>query len=528
MSNDGLQHLDGALAIAQEHAPLAASVDFVGADSADYLKALGFQHPFTAAATIHRWLSGSYASLRSERARARLTELIPLLVDRIGWTETPDATLAACDRFLEGFKGGSRLYSRLCKSPRLVALLVLTMQTAPRLADILSLHPYAIDALLDPAFFEADPGYDILARALLHALEASNSFEDFIDRSRMAGWEQSFLIGARVLSGTMSSARAREAFTRLADLMICTMYATVETKFRADHGRLRQQDMAVLALGKLGGREMTATSDLDLTVIYQFDPDHPESDGKRPLYGAQYFSRLTQRLIGAITAQTNFGSLYAVDMRLRPSGRAGPIAVQIDGFRSYQQNEAWIWEHMALTRARIVSASPLFASQLNATIRDILRRERDPALVAREVVNMRRMIAEQKGETGRWNLKYAAGGLIDVEFIAQYLQLIHAAKYPDILETSTIRALEKAGALGVLNEQDAEVLARAAGVYNDLLQVLRLCQDTPFDAQTAGVGLPKLLARTVDVPDIATLDQYLTEIQRDVRACFLRILGAGP
>src|SRR5262249_57248652 len=130
----------------------------------------------------------------------------------------------------------------------------------------------------------------------------------------------------------------------------------------------RGQEPAILALGKLGGREMTASSDLDLIVIYDFDANHPESDGARKLYGAQYFTRLTQRLINALTAQTNYGVLYQVDMRLRPSGRAGPLATQLDGFASYQETEAWTWEHLALTRARVVSASPAFTARVDNLI----------------------------------------------------------------------------------------------------------------------------------------------------------------
>ena len=195
---------------------------------------------------------------------------------------------------------------------------------------------------------------------------------------------------------------------------------------------------------------MTASSDLDLIVIYDFDSEHPESSGPRPLYGAQYFSRLTQRLISALTAQTNYGLLYQVDMRLRPSGRSGPLATQIDGFASYQETEAWTWEHMALTRARVVSASPQFAARVEAMIRAVLCRPRDAEVTAGDVVEMRKAIATEKGDSDRWNLKYVAGGLIDIEFIAQYLQLVHAAQLPDILDTSTVRVLDKAWRLGVI------------------------------------------------------------------------------
>ncbi len=203
---------------------------------------------------------------------------------------------------------------------------------------------------------------------------------------------------------------------------------------------------------------MTAGSDLDLIVVYDFDPGHPHSDGKRPLYGGQYFARLTQRMISALTVQTNYGVLYPVDMRLRPSGRSGPVATQIEGFKSYQQHEAWTWEHMALTRARVVSGSPDFGAKVEAVIREILCQQRDVAATAGDVVDMRGAIAKEKGDADPWDLKYAAGGLIDIEFIAQYLQLVHAAALPEILDTSTARTLEKAARLGVLAPEDAAVL----------------------------------------------------------------------
>ena len=253
-------------------------------------------------------------------------------------------------------------------------------------------------------------------------------YEEMLDAIRLFGQEQMFLIGARILSGSVSAEQAGEVFAGLADVLIRALHARVEDDFVATHGHVRGQETAIVALGRLGAREMTASSDLDLIVIYDFDAEHPNSDGKRPLYGAQYFARLTQRLISALTVQTNYGVLYHVDMRLRPSGRSGPLATQIDGFISYQEREAWTWEHMALTRARVVSASPAFAAQVEAAIYDVLRHKRDARAIAADVIEMRAAIAKEKGDADPWDLKYAAGGLVDIEFIAQYLQLIHAGR----------------------------------------------------------------------------------------------------
>jgi glutamate-ammonia-ligase adenylyltransferase len=344
----------------------------------------------------------------------------------------------------------------------------------------------------------------------------------------MFGLEYMFLIGVRILTGTVTAREAGRAFAGLADAVIRAVHRAVAENFSRAHGHMRNERSAVIAMGKLGGYEMTATSDLDLILVYDFDDENPQSDGKRPLYGTQYFARLTQRLINSLTAQTNYGALYQVDMRLRPSGRAGPLATQLDGFLQYQESEAWTWEHMALTRARVVSAPQEFKNGIEGVIRGILQRPRDTNLIAGDVVEMRAAIAKEKGDSARWDLKYVAGGLIDIEFIAQYLQLVHAHRLPDILDTSTARVLDKARGLNVLAIEDAEILRTAVQLYQDLTQILRLCLPGAFDPKKAGPGLLRLLARAADVPDFATLEATLAETQTKVRETFVRILGNEP
>jgi glutamate-ammonia-ligase adenylyltransferase len=496
-------------------------------ETLDRLGEMGFRQPLEASATVRRWLSGSYPSLKGEFARRQFAELVPLLIERLARSESPDAAVASFDRFLGGLHAGARLFALLKQNPDLVSLVALILGTAPRLADILARYPQAIDALLEPTFFGALPDEAKLSAELKRSLDESESYEDFLDRLRMFAQEHMFLVGARILSGTVSAEQAGDAFARLADVVIRELHRNVEETFAKNHGRIRGQKSALLALGKLGGREMTATSDLDLIIVYEFDAEHPQSNGERPLYGAQYFARLTQRLISALSAQTNYGALYSVDMRLRPSGRAGPVATSLDAFASYQLTEAWTWEHLALTRARVVSATPGFAAEVEAVIRKVLRRVRDVAVVAEDVADMRRAIATEKGESTRWDLKYAAGGLIDLEFIAQYLQLVHAHDRPEILDTSTARVLDKAWRLGLLPAEEADVLRPAAVLYHNLTQILRLCLPGPFDPKTAGAGLLGLLARAADLPNFATLDAHLAETQQKVRASFKRIVGAG-
>ena len=496
-------------------------------ETLDRLAEMGFPRPPEISGLVRRWDTGSYGSLKSAFARGQLMEVVPVLLEHFARSADPDKAVIGFDRFLAGLHGGGRLFSLLRQNPDLIALMALVLGTAPRLADSLAQFPEVMDAVIDPSFFGALPEQSELAAALERSLRQSESYEDFLDRIRIFAQEHMFLIGIRILSGTLSAEQAGEAFARLADTLVRSLHRAIEDHFTRLHGRIVGQQTAILALGKLGGREMTASSDLDLIVVYDFDAERPESDGPRRLHGAQYFSRLTQRLISGLTAQTNHGVLYRVDMRLRPSGRSGPVATQIDGFAAYQENEAWTWEHLALTRARVVSAPSQFAARVEGVIRAVLCRARDADAITGDVVEMRQAIAAEKGDSDRWNLKYVAGGLTDIEFIAQYLQLIHAAHMPDILDTSTTQVLDKAWRLGLLEPEDAEVLRRAVRLYHDLTQILRLCLSGPFDPKTAAPGLTSLLARAADVPDFATLDAFLAEMQVKVRASFSRILDAS-
>ncbi|MFZ1148166.1 MAG: bifunctional [glutamine synthetase] adenylyltransferase/[glutamine synthetase]-adenylyl-L-tyrosine phosphorylase [Xanthobacteraceae bacterium] len=492
------------------------------------LTQMGFRRAPEIVDAVRNWRSGVYRAVRGEQARENLVNLTPVILDQLSRAENPDASFAAFDRFLAGLRAGGRLFSLLRQNPELVRFVALIIGAAPRLADILAHHPHFIDPLVDPGFFGALPDEARLRDNLESSLTDTSGFEAMLDAIRLFGQEHMFLIGARIISGSLSAQQAGETFARLADVLLNVVHRWVQTEFAKTHGYISGGESAVLALGRLGAREMTASSDLDLIVVYDFDQEHPQSDGKRPLHGSQYFARLTQRMIGALTVQTNYGVLYPVDMRLRPSGRSGPVATQIDGFKHYQEHEAWTWEHMALTRARVVSGTPDFSARVEAVIRKVLCRPRDMPAIARDVVDMRGAIAKEKGDADPWELKYAAGGLIDIEFIAQYLQLAHAAKLPEMLDTSTVRTLEKAERLGVLAPQDAAVLRLAVRLFHDLTQILRLCLPASFDPQAASPGILALLARAADLPDFPTLSAHLTDTQRAVRASFIRILGGAP
>ncbi|MFG1384066.1 bifunctional [glutamine synthetase] adenylyltransferase/[glutamine synthetase]-adenylyl-L-tyrosine phosphorylase [Xanthobacter versatilis] len=488
------------------------------------LSRLGFRDPAAASGMVRRWLSGGPRALKGESARAHLARIVPLMLEALARGGDPDGALAAADRFLSDLPG-PQLLTALDRHPDLVRLLATILTAAPRLGETLARRPSLTDALLDPAFFDVLPDEAGLTAHLEHLLDTADTDEEQLDRARRFRQEQHVLIGVRIASGTLEAARAGEAYATLAEVIIRALHRRVWARFREAHGIIAGAQTAVLAMGKLGGREMTAGSDLDLIVLYDFDADaDPTSDGARPLTGAQYFARFTQRLVTALTSLTNAGKLYDVDLRLRPSGRSGPVATRLASFATYQREEAWTWEHMALTRARVIAAEPEFGAKVRDVICAVMGQPRDPRRLAGDILDMRQSIAAEKGEGDMWNLKHAAGGQVDVEFLAQYLVLAHACAHPEIVDTATARVLATAARLGLLEPEDAHVLQRACRLYQNLTQVLRLAVDAHIVPADASPALRALLARAGEMPDFTTLDADLADTQAKVRTIFERIL----
>lgn len=493
----------------------------------DHLHAIGFKKPLMVAATLQQWLAGGYRVLKADTTQRAFRELVPMLIEELARAEAPDDAINSFDRLLQALHRGGRLITLLSQNRELLSLVALLLGAAPRLGDMLARQPQIMDGLIDPRFFGAMPDRAELSARLAATLADAGAYEEFLDRVRLFGQESLFLIGTRILSGTVSPQQAAVAFADTAEGIVDTVHGLVTEQFAATYGRIKDQHTAILAMGKLGSREMTASSDLDLILIYDFDSEAPDSDGERSLHGAQYFARFTQRLISAFTTRTNYGVLYEVDMRLRPSGRAGPVASRLDAFAEYQESEAWTWEHLALTRARVISASPEFRARIEAVIREVLTRPRDAAIIRSDVAEMRKAIALEKGEADIWDLKYAAGGMVDIDFIAQYLQLVHAHEAPDILDVNTLAALDNAARLGFLSQAEADVLRPAARLYQNLTQILRLCVSEGFKPETSGDDLLRVLVRAGDAPDFSSLEARVKETQLEVRALFNRLIGGA-
>ena len=348
-----------------------------------------------------------------------------------------------------------------------------------------------------------------------------------MDAVRIVHREQAFRVGVQVMSGSASAVVAGKAFADLADLCIDALAAAA----LAETGRLGgafEGDVAVVALGKCGSREMSAGSDLDLMTLYRA-ADPAGMSAVKGWDAVTFYGRFTQRLIAALSSQTGEGGLYEVDMQLRPSGTKGPVAVSFAAFEGYydapEDSGAETWELLALTRARVVwSTSPAFASDVEAAVATALRRPRDRAQTAADVREMRELMHRERPAKGEWDLKLSPGGLVDIEFAAQYLQLAHAADGGP-LEPNTAAALAAQRQAGLAPAAALTGLEQAWRLQQDLTQLLKVALDDGADPQAEPAAFKSLLARAGGVRDFRALGPALDRARTAARKAYEAIVG---
>jgi glutamate-ammonia-ligase adenylyltransferase len=491
------------------------------------LATLGFKDTSAAAGIVRRWHHGRYRSTTSARARELLTELMPALLKALGDTAAPDQALLNFDLFLGNLPAGVQLFSLFKANPALIELVAAIMGSAPRLAAHLARRTVLLDAVLSPAFYDPLPRASEMTAELGKLLSDAGDEQDLLDTARRWANDRRFQVGVQQLKRIIMPTQAGLAYSDIAQATISALCDQVERRFAETHGGFRGQRLAVLGLGKLGSREMSATSDLDLIFVYDIPPGLEASDGSRPLPPIQYYTRLSAKIVTALTALTNEGALYEVDMRLRPSGRAGPLANSLDGFSAYHAQSAWTWEHLALTRARVIHGPPALAAELERIIKNTLCRPRDPAALVRDVADMRDRIAEHAPPKSPWDFKHLPGGLFDIDFVAQYLALRHAATRPEILDPHPAEMLRRTSATGLIDAADADRLVAARLLQSDVQSLLRLTLDgdeAAFDEAKAPEGQCRLIAATENTPDIATLRRQIEAEAAAARAIYVRII----
>jgi glutamate-ammonia-ligase adenylyltransferase len=480
------------------------------------LARMGFAEPPRVAQTIRGWHHGRIAATRTARGRELFTRLAPRLLEACNAVGAPDVAFRRFGDFFAGLSSGVQIQSLFLAQPRLLELLVQVLAYAPRLATTLARKSAALDALLDPSFF--DP-------VSLEAREAdawkSIGFEEAMDLARRFHREQQFRIGVQVMGGQASAADAGRSFADLADVIVGGLAPAALAEVARVGGEFPGQ-VAVVALGKCGSREMTARSDLDLMTLYRAD-DPAAASSIKGWAAETVYGRFTQRLVAALSAPTGEGGLYEVDLQLRPSGTQGPVAVSFASFEDYYSREAETWELLALTRARIVwASSPAFAAEGAAAIERALRRPRDLKRTAKDVRDMRALMARERPPSGPWDLKLSPGGLVDIEFAAQHLQLANASEGGP-LRSNTAEALAELRDRRLGDDEALAALQNAWMLQQNLTQLLKMALEDDVDPEAEPAAFKTLLARAGGETDFKGLKKRLAEAQKAARKAYQAI-----
>jgi len=499
-------------------------------ETLETLRRMGFGNPAAVVARIREWHHGDIRATRSVRARELLTELTPAILDALSRQPDPDESFRLFDEFVSALPAGVQIFSLLHANDRLLRLLADLVGAAPRLARTLAAESALFEAMLAPDFFEPLPERAQLVAEAQAALAEAAAPDEVLEALSRFSHARGFQAGMHLLLGIAPVRAVQHALTAIAEVVLEVLLPHARLWLHHRHGDLPEGRFLVVGLGKLGARELTIGSDLDLIFVYDAPPG-VRSTGPQPLEAGPFFIRLGQRLVSALTARTPAGRLFEVDMRLRPSGNVGPLATSLVQFERYEKETAQTWEHQALVRARPVAGDGGLACEVERVRAEVLTCERDRAALAREVAAMNARIHREHGSDDPWDLKYARGGLVDMEFAAQYLVLAHAREHPPLLATETRAIFEAAAAAGLLAEDEAAELVRALDLHHALQAVLRLSAHPGFDPRRAPPGVREMLLRTasralVDGPPLADLEALtgrLVELQERALSVFRRL-----
>ena len=495
--------LDDSAPSGLSHDPVRLDADLAGA---------GFVDPEPARRRIAGWRSGAYPALRSPAAQEALEAVLPTLIPALAGAAEPQAALLRLDAMLERLPSAINVFRLLQARPALATLLAAILSHAPTLADDLGRRPALLDGLIDATALEPVPELAGLV-ARMRAGEAGMDYQGRLDHVRRVVGELRFALGAQIVAGTSDPLDVASGYARVAEAAITVLSEATIRSFADVHGVVPGSELVILALGRMGGAMLTHASDLDL--IYLFTGDFTgESDGAKPLGATLYYNRLAQRVTAALSVATAAGPLYQIDTRLRPSGGQGPLVVTLDSFARYQREDAWTWEHMALTRARPVFGSAGARAAVSAVIADVLAGGRTDRDVVADATRMRADMASHKPPKGPLDAKLLPGGLVDLEFATHVVQLVNRAGF----DANLGRAIDLLISDGLL----PATMRHAHDVLTRLLVTLRLVAP---DAAPPGDATQRLIARALGVADWAAVLATLDDVRQAVAMVWQQVTG---
>lgn len=489
------------------------------------LERMGYKEAERICEIIMGWHHGSKRCTRTKRARELLTELMPSLLARLAATANPDAAFLKFDEFLTDLPAAIQLFSLFQANKDLLGLIADIMGSAPALADTLAKSPELIENVLFSDFYEALPDKTQLTEQARERLAFVRDTEEALDHLTYLRNERQFQAGVQFLKGMIGAAQLGRFLTSLAEVVIKEVLAAIQTEFEKTYGRIAGAEFSIIALGKCGSREMTFHSDLDLVFVYKVEDFEALSDGDKPFSASVYYNRFAQRLVNAFSNLNRGGKLYDIDTRLRPSGKQGLLAVSDKALSHYFEELAWTFEYMAFTKARAMAGDATLSAWLTDFIRTQITKPRDAEKLRTDVHEMRTRMEEGHPAENIWDLKHVRGGLTDIDFIAQYLLLLHAPNHAGTPIGNSDQILTWCKKCELLDKNTITTLVKANEFLNQLFHLLRLCAGGVLDEEKTQQGLKKLLCESVNAPDFETLKETLAKVEQSVKAAYGSIIA---
>ncbi len=492
---------------------------FTGVDhdpgTMETLGGMGFKNPEAVSAAVQDWHKGNRRATRTQRSRTILTELMPQLLKELGETAHPDSAFARFDNFMARLPTGVQIFSLFSAYPALMELVADIMGSAPALGDALSANPSLLYAVLTGDFFGKLADGPSL-RAELQAIVARDRDEEDTHRALVAFHaEKQFQAGIQLLRGMIGVEEAGQFLSDLAEAVVQAVCIAVDKRFKARYGAQESGRFAVLGLGRLGSREVTFQSDLDLFFLY----DAPADSGGELAPGV-YYMRLAQRIVGMLSAPGREGRLYEVDTRLRPFGKDGPLAASLEAFRRYYEESAWVFELLALTRSRVIVADTALQAELEQVTETILRRPRDKETLLDAVYAMRKKIDQSYYTSDPWDIKHVWGGLMDADFIIQSLTLRYAEKLEGMALHDGRAVMRTLAEQGHLQREAVEEILQCRALLTGVLFFLRLCGGGSPESGEASEGLRHALTLATASDDFTCLRQRLLDAEATIYRYF--------
>jgi len=510
----------------------------------DLLEERGFSNPDAAYETLQILRNGPAHKPLTERVQRLLTRIAPSMLQEVVDSDNPEMALLNLEKYLLSLRARGAFFALLAENRGIIRLLIKLFSTSQFLSRIFIQHPEILDSLVSSNHAQLDKSRAAMAEELGQLL-AGRDYEECLDLLRRFRNEEFLRIALNDLGGGLGQGEGARQLSWLAEVCLEQALEMARSELLprfglpfCGEGEGAPAGFAILGMGKLGGCELNYHSDLDIIFVYEGEGKNRAVEGTDPqrfrqVSNHEYFAKLAQRIISVLTLVTREGKVYEIDTRLRPSGNQGPLVTSLKAFNTYHRESAQLWERQALIKARVVCGQEGFARHVTALIEELVYERPLPEDTRSEIARLRGRMENEIARENRdhLNIKTGRGGMVDVEFIVQYLQLVHGRHHPAVRGPNSLEALEALLAAGALDRQAFETLGAGYKFLRRLENKLRILHDSSMNEISGEPAKLVRLARRLgyadgpEPPDRAFLEEY-RQVTETIRAQFERYIGA--